>query len=159
MPGLENFLGQKRAEAIAGQIAPFIGSQALVADIGAGDCRVSKAVSRRVGNVIPFDILDTNVTGMDLTLYDGNTLPLDDSVVDASLLVFVLHHAADESRLFEEARRITKPSGQLIVIEDTPQGLVQTSLWRLIHERQHKRNPNLLEAHELRTIAEWRIFF
>lgn len=49
-------------------------------------------------------------------LYDGRILPYDDGRFDTVLLAFVLHHAHDSDRLFEEAVRVA--GARLLVFED-----------------------------------------
>jgi len=161
MPDLENFFGDRRAREIARHITPDLSPEYEVIDIGANDCRVTEKVARQVGSIIPVDILDTgrNKTGLELTIYDGKTLPFPEASFDAALLTFVLHHAVDPAALFDEAKRVIRPDGRIVVIEDTPASPLQRALWEVIHERQHKRDSKLLEAHDIKTAEGWQQFF
>lgn len=54
-------------------------------------------------------------------------LPFDDASMDGISVFFVLHHIppGDRAKVFEELKRVLKPNGKLIIIEDTPKDKFQ----------------------------------
>jgi ubiquinone/menaquinone biosynthesis C-methylase UbiE len=118
-----------REQALLRQFAPYLPAAAVVADVGAGSCKLTELLSRQTDlQVMPFDVVDHNMTKLPLALFDGKQLPLKDKEVGISLLVFVLHHAEQPIELFNELKRVS--AKRLIVIEDTPVGLLERFAWR-----------------------------
>ena len=58
-------------------------------------------------------------------LFDGKSIPFDDSSFDVALLLTVLHHCHDPDRLLGEASRVAR---QVFVIEDVYRGRLQKAL-------------------------------
>jgi len=58
---------------------------------------------------------------------DPVTLPVESNAVDTIVLSFVLHHveAADLERLLSEIRRVLKPAGKAVILEDTYSALTR----------------------------------
>lgn len=97
-------------------VRPHVGTPVRVLDLGAGDGFVGEAAARDLdGEVILADVVDFNQTDLPLVLYDGHRLPFDDGAFDTTLLLFVLHHAADPDAVLREARRVTR--GRVVVLE------------------------------------------
>src|SRR6185503_8827005 len=48
------------------------------------------------------------------------SLPIGDGEVDVALLFLVLHYAADPARVVDEAARVLKPGGRLLVLDMMP---------------------------------------
>ncbi len=96
-------------------LRPHLGTPARVLDLGAGDGFVGEAVARGGAEVVLADVVDFNRTALPLTLYDGQRLPFDADTFDATVLAFVLHHAADPDAVLREARRVTR--GRVAVLE------------------------------------------
>jgi ArsR family transcriptional regulator len=48
------------------------------------------------------------------------SLPIDDETIDLAMIVLVLHHLPDPARAVEEASRVLRPSGRLIVVDMMP---------------------------------------
>jgi SAM-dependent methyltransferase len=106
-----------RARWTARRVAPLIGPNDRVLDVGAGDCRLDLILQQRIGcEVVPVDVEDFNQTILPLVRYDGRRLPFPDDSFDVVLLVFVLHHAKDPREVLAEARRVSRR--QVVVIED-----------------------------------------
>jgi len=58
---------------------------------------------------------------IELATYDGEHLPHASNNFDNVTILFVLHHAADETSVLKEALRVLRVGGRLIVLEDTPE--------------------------------------
>ncbi|MEA5408767.1 methyltransferase domain-containing protein [Haloarculaceae archaeon H-GB2-1] len=58
--------------------------------------------------------------GLDCVQGDAGTLPVADDSVDAVVVVDALHHMADATAVFEEAHRVLRPGGVLVVREFDP---------------------------------------
>ena len=107
--------------------AAFAGSDSIVADLGCGTGRVSGALAPFVSHVIAVDTSSEmlhaakqrlrSFDNVDLRRGDLEALPIDDARVDAALLTLVLHHVPEPLRALQEAARVLKPAGRLIVID------------------------------------------
>jgi ubiquinone/menaquinone biosynthesis C-methylase UbiE len=83
-------------------------------------------------------------------------LPVDDDSVDGVSLFFVLHHIPYElqSRVIDEALRVTKRGGRLFLLEDTPENQAE---WDITVRRDRRLNfEGADEGHYYRSGAEWR---
>jgi len=102
----------------------------VVADLGCGTGPVAEALARFVRRVIAVDdsvaMLDAarerlaSVRNVDLRRGELESLPLDDSVVDAATLVLVLHHVADPVAVLRETARILRHGGKLLIVDMLP---------------------------------------
>jgi ubiquinone/menaquinone biosynthesis C-methylase UbiE len=54
---------------------------------------------------------------IELVQSDGTRVPLPDGIADMVLISVVLHEAKDRAAFLREARRLLKPSGEVVVIE------------------------------------------
>jgi ubiquinone/menaquinone biosynthesis C-methylase UbiE len=54
---------------------------------------------------------------IELVQSDGTRVPLPDGIADLVLISVVLHEAKDRAAFLREARRLLKPSGEVVVIE------------------------------------------
>lgn len=107
-----------RARKKWGRIRPHLELPARVLDLGAGEGYVGERAAEEPGNVVVLaDVVDFNRTSMPLAIYDGQQLPFEMDAFDATLLVFVLHHAASPADVLREARRVTKEGGRVAVLE------------------------------------------
>ena len=103
-----------------GSIEPHIQADHSVLDIGAWDCLLSRELRDRKGcRVEAVDVVDKNRTDIPFRTFDGRALPhSDDEQFDRVLLLYVLHHSADDSALLREARRVLAPGGRVLIGED-----------------------------------------
>jgi ArsR family transcriptional regulator len=126
----------------------------VVGDLGCGTGQVSEALAPFVGRVVAVDtsgkMLEAatarlapfpNVETRPGTL---ERLPLDDAELDVGLLVLVLHHTADPSRVLIEAARVIRPGGRLLVADVLPHGhdeyrRTMGHVWLGFAERQVER--------------------
>lgn len=100
-----------------------------VADLGAGEGLVSQLLARRAERVWCIDNSPKMVeVGTELAKKNGlanlayklgdiENVPLADRSVDLAILSQALHHAAHPQRAVDEAHRILKPGGQLLVLD------------------------------------------
>ncbi|MCA9674192.1 MAG: methyltransferase domain-containing protein, partial [Myxococcales bacterium] len=73
---------------------------------------------RRGCDVTLVDVVDHNVTDLPFQVYDGRNLPLADQDRDRVIVMYVLHHAADDLAVLREARRVCRAGGRVLVAED-----------------------------------------
>ena len=100
-----------------------------IADLGAGEGLISQLLANRAESVVCVDnspkmvefgseLAEKNgFTNLTYKLGDIEEVPLKDKSVDLALLSQALHHAQHPQSAVEEAYRILKPGGQLIVLD------------------------------------------
>ena len=101
----------------------------VIADLGAGEGIISQLLARRAETVYCIDNSKRMVeVGTELAAKNGfnnlvykfgdiEKVPLDNGEVDLALLSQALHHARQPLQALEEAHRILKPGGQIIVLD------------------------------------------
>jgi len=101
----------------------------VVADLGAGEGTLSQLLAQRAKHVIAIDNSEKMVqfgqklaqkhglTNLEYRLGDISALPIDNSTVDLCIYSQALHHAERPSKSLEEAFRILKPGGTLIIMD------------------------------------------
>jgi ubiquinone/menaquinone biosynthesis C-methylase UbiE len=101
----------------------------VVADLGAGEGTLSLLLTQRAERVIAVDhsqkmleyVVDiarrNGVKNLDYRLGDLEELPLADSEVDLVLFHQSLHHALHPGKAVDEAWRIVKPGGRIVVMD------------------------------------------
>lgn len=111
------FVHSRRVRVLAEMIAAQLPYAAQVLDIGAGDGALARLIldQRPDLSITGIDVLVRPDTQIPVQAFDGNTLPLADHSVDATLFVDVLHHANDATQLLREAARVSR---QCVVIKD-----------------------------------------
>ncbi len=102
----------------------------IVGDLGCGTGQTTQSLAPFVSRVIAIDESEAMLTAARSRLADVHNvelrlgrleqLPLDDNTLDAALVVMVLHHLADPSRVLLEASRALKPQGKLLVVDILP---------------------------------------
>lgn len=94
-----------------------------VLDVGGGTGRAARAVSIPERIVVdPAGGMLSQATQHDLVAVrgDGARLPVRDESVDAVMIVDALHHIADRQTTLEEAHRVIRPGGVLIIFDFDP---------------------------------------
>ncbi|PIQ84145.1 MAG: hypothetical protein COV75_03760, partial [Candidatus Omnitrophica bacterium CG11_big_fil_rev_8_21_14_0_20_63_9] len=113
--------------AVAPWLDDLTGEQTLV-DIGANTNALGQEITSRhpglsvIGTDLHQDQTDLHAPRLDYRQQPSPTrLPLADGEADVAILSRVLHHMSDEIRpaLLQEVRRVLKPGGRVIVVEDT----------------------------------------
>jgi ArsR family transcriptional regulator len=100
-----------------------------IADLGAGEGLVSQLLARRAEEVICIDnsrkmvefgsdlAAKNDFTNLRYVLGDIEAVPLKEQSVDLALLSQALHHAQHPQLAVEEAYRILRPGGELIILD------------------------------------------
>ncbi len=101
----------------------------VVADLGAGEGMISQLIARQAEQVYCIDnsprmievgkeLAEKNkLENLQYLLGDIEAVPLDDDSVDISLLSQALHHANHPEKAIEEAYRITKSGGRIVILD------------------------------------------
>jgi ubiquinone/menaquinone biosynthesis C-methylase UbiE/DNA-binding transcriptional ArsR family regulator len=102
----------------------------VVGDLGCGTGVVTAALAPHVASVVGVDGSDemleaarTRVAGfsnVDLRRGSLEALPIDDAALDAVTLVLVLHHLPSPATALNEAARVLRPGGRLLVVDMAP---------------------------------------
>ena len=109
-----SFWWNVHSKRLANSLLPLIHGGATVLDIGAGSGVIAKELSLRA-DVTLLDVIDWNITGLPLILFDGVHFPFDNKKFDVGLLVDVLHHVEQEDTLIQEAMRVCH---KVLVVEE-----------------------------------------
>jgi ubiquinone/menaquinone biosynthesis C-methylase UbiE len=100
-----------------------------IADVGAGTGFFTRAASEIVGTdgtVLALDMSSEMIeflraqgiqSNVRLMISEEYVFPLSDRCADMTLLAFVVHETPDIPRFINEALRITKPGGTIVIIE------------------------------------------
>lgn len=100
-----------------------------IADLGAGESVLSQLLARRAKHVYCVDSSPRmvefgtelarkhGIENLSYSLGDIEEVPLADASVDLALLSQALHHARKPRRAVEEAYRILRPGGRLIILD------------------------------------------
>lgn len=112
-----HWLHVKRADRILNnQIIGMLRDGERVLDLGAGTCHICSALKTKGMDVTPVDIKNRSYfPEISPMLFDGETIPFADNEFDVTLLIAVLHHARNQSKLVAEAMRVSR---RLLVVED-----------------------------------------
>ena len=99
----------------------------IVGDLGCGTGSLALALSQHVAAVHAVDgsaamllAARTRLAGQpNVVLSEGalEALPLADASLDVAVLMLVLHHVAEPSRVLREARRVLRPGGRLLITD------------------------------------------
>ena len=101
----------------------------VVADLGAGEGTLSQLLAQRAKQVIAVDNSEKMVEfgkalakehklpNLEYRLGDLESPPIDDASVDLVIFSQALHHADHPAKAIQEARRILKPEGRLIILD------------------------------------------
>jgi ubiquinone/menaquinone biosynthesis C-methylase UbiE/DNA-binding transcriptional ArsR family regulator len=108
----------------------LLNDQWVVGDLGCGTGQVCEAIAPHVARVVAVDGSREMLhaarerlraqSNVELRRGSLERLPLDDQVLDAALLVLVLHYLPDPARALAEAHRVLKPGGRLLVVDMQP---------------------------------------
>jgi ArsR family transcriptional regulator len=103
-----------------------------VGDLGCGTGQITATVAPNVAGVIAVDASQEmlaaarqrlrDVPNVELRRGDLEALPVDDGILDVALVVLVLHHLADPASAVQEAGRVLKVGGRLLIVDMLPHG-------------------------------------
>lgn len=112
------------AEALLKLMPPMI-----VADLGAGEATLSQLLAQRAEKVIAVDNSEQmvafgrdlaarhNLANLEYRTGDLESLPIADASTDLAIFSQSLHHASHPQKAVEEAWRILKPGGRIVVLD------------------------------------------
>lgn len=110
------FIQRPRTRRLASTLAELARPAQQLLDIGAGHGALGLEIANLLGaSIRGVDVLVQPDAAIDVTAYDGRTLPFDDATFDVALLSDVLHHATDPLQLLREALRVSR---QGVVVKD-----------------------------------------
>lgn len=96
---------------------PFVSSGQRVLDFGAGRGDFLKIVGKDLGvEIIGIDIIDYSDDGVEVLMFDGQSIPLPEKSVDVGVVAFVLHHMDDQAAALCELKRVCRK--RIVVFED-----------------------------------------
>lgn len=105
-----------RNDRIVDALVRHIGKADSMLDVGCGNGAVAARVAELVGaKVQGVDIVFRTERLIDITLYDGHTLPFEDDSFDYVTISDVLHHCEDPPAVLRDCARVAKKG---IVIKD-----------------------------------------
>jgi ArsR family transcriptional regulator len=112
-----------------GRLALQLVPNVVIADLGAGEGLISQLLARNAKQVwcidnsprmveVGTELAKTNdLTNLTYKLGDIEQVPLGDESVDLAILSQALHHARHPQKAVDEAYRILRPGGQLVILE------------------------------------------
>lgn len=124
----KNYCPGRTWEAI-GHLLFHLTPKITIADLGAGEGVLSQLLARKAEKVYCIDnssrmvevgsslASEQGITNLEYRLGDIEQVPLADASVELALLSQALHHAEHPKRAIEEAYRILRPGGQLLLLD------------------------------------------
>ncbi len=110
---------ERRAEALARRIAPFLADGGSALDIGCGTGHNAAALRAMYPQLAVWeaDVIDMKVVGDTPVLIHDAVLPFPQGRFDYGLLLFVLQYPSDPVPLLREARRVIRH--RLLILQST----------------------------------------
>lgn len=143
------------ARADLGAALALLDPTLVVGDLGCGTGALSLALAPHVQRVHAIDIapamLDTarerlrGVSNVTVSAGSLESLPLPDASLDAAVLMLVLHHVAEPSRVLKEARRVLRAGGRLLI----------TDMCAHEHEEYRTQMGHVWLGFDERTLRDW----
>lgn len=98
----------RRVRVLSTRLAARLPENARVLDIGCGSGDMAAAIMavRPDVSIDGVDVLVRPGTAIEVSEYDGETIPFADASYDVAMLVDVLHHTDDPAAVMAEARRV-----------------------------------------------------
>lgn len=124
----KNYCPGRSWEAI-GHLALRLTPAITIADLGAGEGLISQLLARRAAHVWCIDnsprmvevgtelAAKNNLSNLAYKLGDIENVPLDEGSVDLAILSQALHHAQHPQKAIDEAHRILRPGGQILILD------------------------------------------
>ncbi|HSY11592.1 MAG TPA: class I SAM-dependent methyltransferase [Verrucomicrobiae bacterium] len=145
----------RRSQAVVSFFAQYLPASGRVLDIGTGTGHVAAILPKPGRSVVGCDIMNLLMIPLPYVLADGSALPFLSASFDAAMLITVLHHVPKplHARFFNEAARVLKPGGTLILMEDTFHGGLEryaTMFFDSVMNAEFAGHP-----HANRTLADW----
>lgn len=169
---LEKFISgaKNRAEDIfeSGHLENEFKKGEKVLYVGAGTGHVAENIEKKTGaTVIKIDLADLRAEdAKDNKFAKANVrrLPFQDGSLDTVCLFDMLHHAKGQEEILEEVKRVLKPGGKILSMEDTlpepyekSRAIVETLVSKM--DDLFNQQANGVNPHEYKSISDWEIFF
>jgi len=111
-------------------LAGFLDRSWVIGDLGCGTGQLSAALAPFVSRVVAVDasaaMLQTarrrlrDLNNVDLRRGELESIPVDESRLDAATLMLVLHHLPEPGKALDEAARVLKPGGRVLIVDMLP---------------------------------------
>ncbi|OGH80364.1 MAG: hypothetical protein A3I29_01945 [Candidatus Magasanikbacteria bacterium RIFCSPLOWO2_02_FULL_44_11] len=133
-----------------------------ILDVGAGTGRLSLLLARAGASVTALDVseemlkvLNRKNKNIASVIGDAENLPFPDMVFDMVMATFVIVHLKDPGRFFDEARRILKEGGKLIVtnINQKDPPIIETKEGNIVIDSYYHRPEKIRQMLEDRALA------
>ncbi|MBU1179623.1 class I SAM-dependent methyltransferase [Patescibacteria group bacterium] len=143
----------------------------LVLYAGAGTGHVPKYIEERHEDIkmVKIDLADirTSDTKEGETRYakaNVRNLPFEDNSLDTVCLFDILHHTENQEEILKEARRVLKPGGKILILEDTipePYKRGADTMKKLVGKMDDMFNKQAkgVNPHNYHSISDWEIMF
>lgn len=124
LPIYKRFSGQ-RSHNMATKVLSYVHADSKVLDFGCGNCYTAKEIliKNPTLHITAIDVirdqnLDELTKNLQFIQYDAGALPFEDNSFDAAMAISSMHHTADPEFYLSEMKRVVKPEGSIILIEE-----------------------------------------
>jgi SAM-dependent methyltransferase len=129
-------------------------------DVGAAEGWAGEWAQAQLGLQVDLvDVVDLNRTDLPLHLYDGRHLPFPDKSYDTVMLLLVLHHCDDPSRVLAESVRVARK--RIIITESICRTRAGRAFLTFLDKgfNGFRSTGAMSPALHFKTVREWRVFF
>lgn len=111
------YVHRRRTSVLSGLCSKIIPTNSTVLDVGCGDGSLARLIADKRSDVSiqGIDIQLRKDSAIPVKLFDGKTIPYNDSSFNIVMFVDVLHHTSEPMTLLREAVRVAR---QAILIKD-----------------------------------------
>lgn len=140
---------------MAQRVLPYFIKSKSVIDVGCGNCFIAKELENKGKKVTAVDIKDQSLEKtINVSIFDGNSLPFKDKSFDVALLLTVMHHTPYPEKLFKEVSRVSR---EVIVIETSYRNIFE-KFFIVLFDSLLNLQP-VFYWNSYRSDSQWKIFF